>query len=201
MVTSNSNSDDPTYKQAINGPDANLWKDAINKEIEGLERLKTWNIVDRPKDQRAVGSRFVLRRKRDAQGNISKYKARLVAQCFTQTFGLDYTETFSPVVRLNTVLVLLSLAATKDWEIHQMDVDTAYLNATLEEEIYLEPPNELNLPRSKVLRLNKALYGLKQSGRAWYKLLSSTLGNLGWNCCPYDHCMYSKKFKGSRSKS
>lgn len=123
---------------------------------------------------------FVLKRKRDAAGNISKYKARLVACGYSQVYGVDYKETFSPVARLNTIFVLLSITASKGWCIHQMDIDCAYLNARLKEEIYMEAPKELGLDQNKVLLLNKALYGLKQAGREWNETFTNALTSCGW---------------------
>lgn len=142
-------SDTPTYKEAMRGRDADKWKVAISEELNSLKSNDTFDVVPRPHGWRIVGSKFVLRIKRDSYGNASRYKARLVAQGFTQEQGIDYTETFAPVAGINTFLVLLAVAASNDWEIHQMGFDTAYLNAPLSEEVYMEAPTEL-IPDAKL---------------------------------------------------
>ena len=107
------------------------------------------------------------------------YKARLVARGFTQVYGLDYDETHAPVTWLETIRLLLGIAAKKDWEIRQIDVKSAYLYGDLDEEIYMSPPPGYNVPEGHVLRLRKALYSLKQAGRQWYKTLKEKLKTFG----------------------
>lgn len=194
-------SDTPTYKEGLEGTDSEKWKKAILEELNSLKANETFDIVPRPQGRRIVGSKFVFRIKRDSEGHILRYKARLVAQGFTQQEGIDFTETFAPVAGINTILVLLSIAASCNWHIHQMDFDTAYLNAPLTEEVYMEAPLEL-LPvtgsKEKVLKLKKALYGLKQSGHEWNKLLTRTLKSKKWTPNEYDQCLFSRDTPSGR---
>jgi len=104
-----------------------------------------------------------------AYGSIEHYKARLVAQGFTQEYGIDYQETFALVARMTSVRILLVITTAKSWCLHQMDVKNAFLNGELQEEVYMHPPSGMELPPRMVLRLLKALYGLKQSPRAWFE--------------------------------
>lgn len=144
------------------------WKEAIMDEMRALEKNCTWEIVQKPRDKSPVGCKWVISVKYKADGSIERYKARLVAKGYTQTYGIDYQETFAPVAKINTVRVLLSLAANLDWRLRQLDVKNAFLNGDLKEEVYMELPPGFDKEgkNNKVCRLKKALYGLKQSPRA-----------------------------------
>ena len=115
-------------------------------------------------------------------GSIDRYKVRLMAKDFTQTHGIDYSETFSPVAKLNTVRVLLSLAAKLDWPLHQLDVKNAFLHGNLDEEVYMNiPPRYTGSIETKIVcKLERALYGLKQSPRAWFGQFSSAMRKYGY---------------------
>lgn len=169
-----------TYREAVNSPDADNWNQAMKDEIDSLTKMKTWEVVPRPEDRDTVESKWVYKVKYNANGEIARYKARLVAKGYTQVNGLDFNETYAPVTRLETIRLLFGLAVEKDWEIRQIDVKTAYLNGDLDEEIYMEPPEGLNIPDGMVLRLRKAIYGLKQAGRQWYLKLKSVLVEMGF---------------------
>src|SRR6267154_5573930 len=121
-------------------------------------------LVELPSGQKAIKSKWVFKHKADG-----RFHARLVAKGFTQIHGIDYDETFSPVARFESLRLLLALAALEDWEIHQMDVKSVFLNGVLDEEIYMEQPQGFITPgtETKVCRLKKAIYGLKQASRAW----------------------------------
>jgi transposase InsO family protein len=175
-VPSPTSSEPRNYQEAVSGPDAEKWKAAINEEITSLEELETWEVVPIPKDRKVISCKWVWRIKTDAQGQPARYKARLVARGFTQVPGLDFTDTFAPVTRLETIRLLFALAVEKDWEVRQIDVKTAYLHGELDEEIYMEAPEGYDVPEGHCLRLLKALYGLKQAGRQWYRKLKETLG-------------------------
>jgi histone deacetylase 1/2 len=129
-----------------------------------------------------IGSRWVCKIKRHADGQVTQYKARLVARSFTQQEEIDYLEMFSPVIKPITVRLVLTIAVSYGWNIHQLDVHNAFLNGILQEEVYMaQPPGFVDpaLP-SHVCRLHKSLYGLKQASRAWYNRLSEFLLSIGF---------------------
>ena len=182
--------DPTTYECAIRTPEADFWQRAMTKEIGSLEDNGTWELVDLPPGRSAIKNRWVYvakpntggETKDHVRGNGKDYRARLVAKGFTQIAGIDYEETFAPVARLDSLRLLLSLAATYDWEIHQIDIKSAYLNGLLDEEIYMEQPKGFETPgkEDKVCRLRKAIYGLKQAGRQWHEHLQDSLCSFGF---------------------
>ena len=151
----------------------------MDEEITSLEKMGTWKVVPLPEGCTTVCCKWVYRIKYNADGKISCHKARLVARGFTQVHGLDYEETFAPVTRLETIRLLFAIAVSKDWEIRQVDVKTAYLYRDLDKEIYMDPPLGYPVPEGHALHLKKALYGLKQSGHQWYQKLKSVMGKFG----------------------
>jgi hypothetical protein len=143
-----------------------------------------------------VGSKWVFRLKRKADGSVNKYKARLVARGFTQIYGTDYYDTYSPVARLASFRMTLALAAHQDWEIEAFNFNSAYLNGELgmDEELYMqEPPGYKTDGQGSVKRLRKALYGLKQAGRKWYDALSSALAKLGFRVSSADPGVFTAR--------
>ncbi|KAJ3473654.1 hypothetical protein NLI96_g12893 [Meripilus lineatus] len=181
-----------SYKEAVKGKEAEHWMKGCEKEMGRLKRYGTYILVEPPAGANIIGSKWVFRRKKDAIGKIIEYKARLVAQGFTQTYGVDYTDTFAPVAKLTSIRVILALAARNDWEIHQMDVKSAYLNGTLDEVIYMKQPEGFIEPGKEhlVAQLIKTIYGLKQSGRYWYQEFSQALAELGFVKCAADPCVF-----------
>lgn len=165
-----------TYKQAAVDP---LWQDAMSKEIYALEQNNTWILVDLPSDQHCIGCKWVYKIKFKADGSVERYKARLVAKGYTQEEGLDYFDTFSPVAKITTVRVLLAIASVKNWHIHQLDVNNAFLHGDLDETVYMLPPPGYT-DTNKVCKLTKSLYGLKQASRQWYQKLTSCLLDFGF---------------------
>ena len=109
------------------------WKDVILEEMRALEKNQTWELIDLPKEKRTVGCKWVFTVKFKSDGPLERYKARLVAKGFTQTYGIDYSKTFAPVAKLNTVRVLLSIVVNLDWQLQQLDVKNAFLNGDLKE--------------------------------------------------------------------
>ncbi|CAL9000577.1 unnamed protein product [Prunus brigantina] len=158
-----------------------IWQKAMREELKALDENQTWSIVKLPKGKKVVGCRWVYKTKFNSDGSIERHKARLVAKGFTQTFGVDYKETFAPVAKMNTVRVLLSVAVNNDWPLFQMDVKNAFLHGELEEEVYmsLPPGHPQEKQEGMVCKLHKAIYGLKQSPRAWYAKLRSLKYFLG----------------------
>ena len=132
-----------TIQEALRVP---KWRKVVMEEMHALEKNGTWELVRKPEGKTLVGCKRVFTVKYKADGSIDRHKARLVAKGFTQTYDIDYQETFAPVAKLNTVRVLLSLAANLDWKLHQLDVKNAFLNGDLEEEIYMDlPPGLMKL--------------------------------------------------------
>src|ERR1700742_4070392 len=160
--------DPQSLKEAKSRSDWPKWEEAMRKELESLKKNGTWDVVPQPPGKNIVGSKWVFHIKHDAQGNIEKHKARLVARGFTQVYGVDYTETFAPVAKMSSLRTILALAARHGWPIEVFDFNSAFLNSTLEEDIYMQlPPGAEGSDNQKlVAHLRKALYGLKQGGRA-----------------------------------
>ena len=183
--------DDPvTIDDLKHREDAGKWQKAMRDEIDSLHANKTWDLVERPKNCRTIQTKWVFKTKRNQNGDIVRHKARLVARGFTQRYGIDYAETYSPVVRYTTVRLLVAWAATHKMKIHQMDVVTAYLQGDVEEELYLEQPQGFSDDTDKVCRLRKAIYGLKQAGRAWNKKLDAELKDMNLRQSAMDSCIY-----------
>ncbi|SOV06118.1 uncharacterized protein UDID_19409 [Ustilago sp. UG-2017a] len=182
----------PTVQEALTGEDRSVWKEAMRKELEGLEAMGTWEITDLPHGMNTVDTHWVLKVKTDANLIPTKYKARLVARGFTQREGIDYTEIFAPVAPIQSIRGVLAVAAVWDWEVDLVDVKQAYLNSSLHHHVYLKPPVGTKVQPGKVLKLIKGLYGLKQSGREWNIELDSHLRKIGFHCMPSAPCLYSR---------
>ncbi|XP_071727921.1 uncharacterized protein [Rutidosis leptorrhynchoides] len=152
------------------------WVKAMNSEIDALMRNNTWVMVDLPERRKAIGSKWIYKIKLKASGEIDRYKARLVAKGFSQREGLDYDETFSPIVKMITVRCLITLAVNNDWPIYQPDVNNAFLYGEIVEDVYMKPPEGyFSNCGNKVCKLVKSLYGLKQAPRKWNKNLTKVL--------------------------
>ena len=142
----------------------------MKEEMNSMNKNKVWELVDISANRKVVGNKWVLKIKHRADGSIDKYKARLVAKGYTQMEGVDFLETFSPVVRFDSIHVILTIVAHLDLELHQMDVKTEFLNGELDEEIYMDQPIGFVTEgqEGKVYHLKRSIYGLKQSFRQWY---------------------------------
>ena len=154
----------------MRGPNAREWRGECESEIDQQRKMGTYRLVPRPKHRvNIVDNKWVFYSKYNAQGELIKRRARLVAKGYSQRPGVDYFETYSPVVRYPSLRGLLSLAAQHDWEVHHMDVKAAYLNGELQETIYMRQPEgfEVQGKEDWVCLLEKGLYGLKQAGRVW----------------------------------
>jgi len=163
------------------------------------KKNKTWELVDPPPGKKPVGCRWIYTMKYKIDGTIECFKARLVAKGYTQTYGIDYTETFAPVAKINTVQVLLSLAANLDWPLQQFDVKNTFLYGELSEEVYIDLLLGCMIPTKlsqKVCRLKKSLYGLKQSSRAWFGRFTKSMIAFGYHQSNSNHTLFLKKQQG-----
>ena len=150
-----------SLSEALNSEE---WKQAMKMEMEALKKNDTWDTVLLPKGKNLIGCKWVFTMKYKTDDSLERYKARLVAKGYTQTYGVDYQETFTPVEKMNTVTAILALAVQFDWDLIQFDVKNAFRHGELEEEMYMDiPPGFDTKLKGKVCRLKKALYGLKQS--------------------------------------
>lgn len=178
-----------SYSTAMSNQNIDFWKPGIDREHDCLTRNKTWTLVDRTNKMHVLPSKYVFKVKN------GEPKVRLVAVGCRQIHGLDYNETFAPVVTLTTIRTVLALVAVLDLELEQMDVVTAFLNGDLNEDIYMSIPagfkNDQNL--DKVCKLNKSLYGLKQAPKQWYEKMHKFLDeDLGFKSSQNDPCLYTK---------
>jgi hypothetical protein len=171
--------------------DDSKWEGSRQAEMDSLLKAGTYSLVRRPPGVNVVGCKWVDKEKPLPDGSV-KLKSRLVAQGFTQRPGVDFYETHSPTVRLDSLRGLLALAAHHDWEIHHMDVKGAYLNGVLEETIYMRQPKGFEVPGKEdlVCLLHKGLYGLKQAGRAWHQTIDPAHQRINLTPLASDHCVY-----------
>jgi len=202
MLANVVNDEPESVQQALSRGDASHWRVAIAEELEAIRSNGVYELVDPPVGHNVVTSKFVFRIKRRPDGEVDRYKARLVARGFTQQEGVDYTETFAPVAKFSTIRALLAVAAARGLTVHQLDVKTAFLHGELEEEVYLQPPAGVEHPdivTGKVWRLRKALYGLKQAPRQWNIKLHDFLVGLGFRRTESDHSLYVRRTPASPS--
>lgn len=178
--------------------DAN-WCAAMHTEHEALLRNKTWHLVPPIPGRSVIDCKWVYKVKQHPDGSIERYKVRLVAKGFKQRYGLDYEDTFSPVVKVATIRLILSLAVTKQWSIRRLDVQNAFLHGVLEEEVYMKQPHGFVDPSfpNYVCKLDKSLYGLKQASRAWFSRLSVRLLALGFHAFKADTSLFYFRHGGT----
>ena len=181
-----------SYQESIEGPDKAKWQEAMRTEMRSLEENEVWDLVKLPANRKAVGSKWVYKVKTGADGSVQRYKARLVAQGFTQKYGADFDETFCPVVRQESLRYLIALSVQQGLTLEQVDVTTAFLNGTLEEEVYMRQPEGFVAKGKEelVCKLKRSIYGLKQSPRCWNSVLDSYLKELGFSQTASDPCIY-----------
>lgn len=186
--------DPATYREAMARPDAARWREATDAEIASLLRNKTWTLVKLPAGKRALACKWVFKRKFNSDGTLERYKARLVVIGCQQIKFIDFDDVFAPVVRLESLRVLLAIVCIEDLECDQMDIETAFLNGVLEEEVYMQLPQGLKVAGQEglVCRLLKTLYGLKQAPRAWHKALVQYLTTAGFEALQCEACIFAR---------
>ena len=161
-------SEPSTFEEAVSGPDQVHWRKAIDAELASMKLRGVFRAAKLPSGQRAIGTKWVFKIKRKADGSIDKYKARLVAKGFRQKYGIDYTETFSPVVKYATLRMVIAISKYFGWHLDQLDVVTAFLYGVMKEQVFCAIPEGVKLDDdSDCLELVKAIYGLKQASRVW----------------------------------
>ncbi|KAJ9566079.1 hypothetical protein OSB04_002045 [Centaurea solstitialis] len=190
---------EPTsYGEAVSGSESEQWQEAMKAEMQSMYDNQVWELTDLPQHCKAVGRKWVFKKKTDMDGNVHTFKARLVAKGFTQTHGIDYDETFSPVAMLKSIRILMAISAYFNYEIWQMDVKTAFLNGKLTEDVYMEQPEGFEDPKNpnKVCKLLKSIYGLKQASRSWNLHFDERIKEFGFTKSEFEPCVYTK-FSGS----
>ena len=184
--------DEPTsIQEALQSDHAREWKQAIDAEYKSLMEHGTWELIELPRGRRAINCEWIFHTKYDQHGNVERYKDWLVAKGFSQKSGVDYEETFSPVMRLTTLRVLLTWAACNRIITHQMDVTTAFLNGDLKE-IFMQQPDGYIQPGKEhlVCRLKKSLYRLKQAPRCWNVKFTNHMKATGFHQSDAGPCVF-----------
>lgn len=179
-----------TFEELQGRDDKELWMGAVDEELNSLKENETWELVTLPNGRIPIKCKWVFTVKEDGDGNVNRYKARLVIKGCSQKRGIDYHETYAPVARLSTVRVLLSLINKFKMFVSQLDVKNAFLNGVLREEIYMCPPEGLEVPNDSVCKLKRTLYGLKQAPMEWNARFDEFVKRLGFQQCSADKCMY-----------
>lgn len=181
-----------TYKQAMTCGDKELWKIAVNNEMDSMKQHNVWKLVDRKPEYKILGTRFLFSWKREF-GMITGPKARFIVQGFKQIEGVDFKKhsTYSPVVKETSLMVIMTIAAFLEYEMRKVDVKTAFLHGVLENDVYCKPPPTMNT--QKVLKLNKALYGLCQSPKLFYLVVVKCLEKIGFRHTQSDYCVFVRK--------
>jgi len=184
-----------TYREAMNTDEKEQWEAAMREEINSLLKNKTWTLVQKPDGVKPINGRWVFARKYNSDGSVKLWKSRFVAKGFQQIKGENFTDTYAPVTRYASIRILLALAAINKMEITQCDIKTAFLNATLEEDVYMFQPEGWSDPEKPewVCKLNKSIYGLKQSPMRWNQCFSEFLAEFGLIQSKADPCIYCKQ--------
>jgi len=177
-------------RKAKVSPEWPEWKQAIETELDQLKCMGTWKLVEKPPGVIPITNKFVFAKKRDKEGKLQKYKARLVAKGCAQCPGYDFLEMHSPVIRVETIRLLLAVAAKRKLYIHQIDIKGAYLNSILKEKVYMKQPEGYDDGTGCICLLIKTLYGLKQAGREWNHEFDSKMRKHRYACLQSDPCIY-----------
>jgi hypothetical protein len=184
-----------SFYEATKSREADLWWQAMREEIEMLKERGTWIVEELPQGRKAIGCRWTYTLKYGPDGEISRYKARLVAQGFSQIPGIDYDDTFSPTVRLDSIRILLHLSAAYGWFRGQDDVKGAFLHSDLDHIIYMRQPEGFNDGTGRPVRLLRSLYGLKQASREWNSYMKSELMSINFHQINSDNAVFVRRSK------
>jgi hypothetical protein len=185
-----------TYEEAITGPEAPHWIAAMDDEINRLKKLGTWTLEQVPsgKSINVIGSHWIYKKKLNSEGQVKQYRARLVGEGYRQKYGIDYTETFAPVMKYKSLKLLLAIVAQHDYELVQLDVHSAFLQAELKETIYMRQPHGYTQgPAGVVCKLLKSIYGIKQAPHEWNAEINNFIVSLGFTRCIMDNCLYVRQ--------
>ena len=166
----------------------------MKEEMNSMASKRVWDFVELPDGIKVIGCKWVFKTKKDSLGNIKRHKARLVAKGFNQREGIDYTETISPVSKKDSLRIIMTLIAHFDFDLHQIDEQTTFLNDNLEEEVYMKQPEGFSSSEGEhlVCKLKKSIYGLKQVSRQWYLKFHEVIASLGFEENIMDQCIYQK---------
>ena len=170
----------------------------MKDEMDFLLENQTWELTELSERMKALHNKWVYRIKNKHDGS-KRYKARLVVKGFQQKEGINYTEIFSPVMKMSTIRLVLGMVVTENLHLEQLDVKMAFLHSDLEEDLYMIQPKRFTVQGQEnlVCKLRKSLYGLKQAPRQWYKKFDSFIHRIGFKRCEADHCCYVKSFDNS----
>ena len=178
-------------QEALGDPN---WRLAVFEEINAFKKNDTWEMVEVPNGKKVVGCKWMFTIKSKANRSVERYKARLIAKNFTQTYGIDYQETFALVAKINSIRVMLSLVVNSNWPLHQLDVKNIFLNGDLEEEVYMSSPPgfEERCGNWRVCKLKNSLYGLKQSPKVWLERFGKVIKRYAYIQSQADHTIFYK---------
>ncbi|KAK9088598.1 hypothetical protein Scep_027680 [Stephania cephalantha] len=177
-IVTNATAEPKTAKEAIKN---SQWLHAMQSEFSALQKNDTWSLVPPTADHILVGNKWLFKVKKNTNGSVNRFKAKLVARGYTQIPRIDFYSTYSPVIKSSTIRVVLSIAASFNWGVRQLDINNAFLHGELTETVYMpQPEGFVDVDRaSYVCKLNKAIYGLRQSPRTWFDRLKAIL--IQWN--------------------
>jgi hypothetical protein len=187
--------DDPrTVREAVDSEDGNIWKKAMDEEMESLDKNEAWDLLELSTRRNPIGNKWVFKNKVNSKGKVEKYKAWLVEKGYSQVEGIDFGEIFSLVSKLTSISFLLYVVVAFDFEVENMDVKKKFLHGDLEEEIYMKQPEGFVVKGNKelVCKLKKSSYDLKQSPKMWYQKFDTYMLGLGFTRSKEDHCVYFK---------
>lgn len=188
--------DEPiSYEKAISSTESTRWKQAMDEEMDSLKKNQTWTLTELPKNQQVIDNKWTYKIKRNGDGSVQRFKARLVARGFRQRAGVDYTETFSPVVRFDSIRIILSIAAAKGLKLRQFDIKTAFLNGKIKETVYMQQPKGYEDGTERVCLLKRSLYGLKQASRCWNARFTEVIKGFGLKATDADPCVFTNNSK------